>query len=776
MRAGLLGRFAAAVVIGSLLFAASASANTITVDSTADTTGGPSICTLRDAINTANKTPSGPFVTYGNCATPDITGADTIDFNLGAGAHTIQLGSQLPPVVHTATITGPGAALLKVQGEVDAAISPEAYPIFETDSDASFGGAPSSLTLEDMTIAKGSRGVFENSGAAITLNAVTVSGNISAATAVGSSGARGAGVESAFGGPVTINDSTITGNSATATTTGAGVIPDVFTQASGAAIDMTQGGTLTITDSTVSGNHTTANGNQTASANGVIYESGEQSVTVTRSTVSGNTTTAAVSEAGGAGSSRAAGGGIYLAGGNNHLTLDRATVSGNSATATAAQSGDGSATGGGVVMVWFFATPPTGSAVGSTIAGNAVSGAGSGSVLGSNIDTSIGDPSTFNSKNTIIAAGTGAANCFQEGDGDYTSSGYNIDSGTSCLGTPTTGDQVNTLTGLGPLQDNGGVQDNGDPVLTRAPALNSPAVDKGTNTGIGATTDQRGTNFDRTFDMSPTNASDGTDIGAFEQQLRQNPGTITFAGSTQWGTTGFSDEFTLTNLTGNSITPNALAFSGTNPGDFELSNDTCSNTLVTNKAGCTVDVAFHPVSSGNGARTATLPLATNLTPALSIAVDGTTSEYFTVAPAPHDFGSTLIDTPTGATQFTVTNSGPGTSGAMAATLTGANASEFGITQDNCTGLTLSASGSCTVFVRFAPASAGAKAATLAVAQAGGTPQTSALTGTATTPVTPPPNTNTGPTGQRAAALKKCKKKKSAKARKKCKQKAKKLPV
>lgn len=44
-----------------------------------------------------------------------------------------------------------------------------------------------------------------------------------------------------------------------------------------------------------------------------------------------------------------------------------------------------------------------------------------------------------------------------------------------------------------------------------------------------------------------------------------------------------------------------------------------------------------------------------------------------------------------------------------------------------------------------------------------------------TVASPPPST-TGPTGQRAAALKKCKKKKSAKARKKCKAKAKKLPV
>jgi hypothetical protein len=45
-------------------------------------------------------------------------------------------------------------------------------------------------------------------------------------------------------------------------------------------------------------------------------------------------------------------------------------------------------------------------------------------------------------------------------------------------------------------------------------------------------------------------------------------------------------------------------------------------------------------------------------------------------------------------------------------------------------------------------------------------------------VTPPPpsGNSTGPTGQRAAALKKCKKKKSAQARTKCKKKAKRLPV
>jgi hypothetical protein len=39
-----------------------------------------------------------------------------------------------------------------------------------------------------------------------------------------------------------------------------------------------------------------------------------------------------------------------------------------------------------------------------------------------------------------------------------------------------------------------------------------------------------------------------------------------------------------------------------------------------------------------------------------------------------------------------------------------------------------------------------------------------------------PTASTGPTGKRAAALKKCKKKHSHKAKKKCKKKARKLPV
>lgn len=762
-------RSAAAAVIGTLLFASAASANTITVDSPADTTGG-SICTLRDAINSANYNSLVPPPTFGSCASGSVLSPDTINFSLGAGQHTIQLTSVLPSIANDTTITGPGSGLLTVRGELGVAD----YPVMPIDDE---GTAPfPTVTLDGMTLTHGSKGITVGAALALTLNDATVSGNTFADTQSGTSIVGGAGITDTGGADITINGSTISGNSATATTTGPGGCCGVFTFAKGGAINMSQG-SLSIDGSTISGNTTAAHGNQTANATGSIYDEG--AVVITGSTISGNNVTATVSEADGAGDSRASGGGIYVQGGGNELSLDRSTVSGNSATATAAQGGDATATGGGVQVVQTFATTGSNLAAGSTIANNAVSGAGSGTALGSNVDTSLSDPGTFTSENTIITSGSGAANCATEGSGGFSSSGYNIDSGTSCLGTPATGDQVNTLTGLGALQDNGGVQGNGDPVLTRAPALNSPAVDKGTNTGIVDTTDERGAGFPRTFDMNPANATDGTDIGAFEQSIVQDPadpGTFTFSPQ-RWGTASNVQSAFLTNQTGNNVTPGTLTRGGTNAGDFQLSGDNCSNALMVTKGICGVNVSFVPVSAGNGTKNATLSLPTGVAPTTSIALTGDATEYISVVPAPKNFGSTQVGTPTGATQFTVTNAGPGTSGTFAAaTLSGVNASEFGITADTCIGQTLGSGLTCTVSVRFAPTSAGAKTATLNVTGTPGGTSSSALSGTGTSPAPPPPPpATTTTTGQRAAALKKCKKKKG-KAKKKCTAKAKKLPV
>jgi len=84
-----------------------AHAITLTVNSKLDTSGNPSICTLRDAITAANTNTA-----TAGCAT-GVAGLDTIGFNLGSGCNVllcqILLGSTLPTVVEDLNINGAGS-------------------------------------------------------------------------------------------------------------------------------------------------------------------------------------------------------------------------------------------------------------------------------------------------------------------------------------------------------------------------------------------------------------------------------------------------------------------------------------------------------------------------------------------------------------------------------------------------------------------------------------------------------------------------------------------
>ncbi|MGA9720943.1 MAG: CSLREA domain-containing protein [Candidatus Binatus sp.] len=103
-------RYALAAVALTFLFVAipaSARAATITVNSTMDDTNAGH-CTLREAITSANGTSSG----IGNCTTG--TGTDTIEFTVTG---TITLGSTLPSIANTLTITGPtGSSGITISG------------------------------------------------------------------------------------------------------------------------------------------------------------------------------------------------------------------------------------------------------------------------------------------------------------------------------------------------------------------------------------------------------------------------------------------------------------------------------------------------------------------------------------------------------------------------------------------------------------------------------------------------------------------------------------
>src|SRR6266542_1471200 len=89
------------------LTAATAGASTIVVNSAADTVANDGLCTLREALNSANtNTASG--ATPGECiAGQALPTVDTIAFDIpGDGVHTISPASALPPISQAVFLDG----------------------------------------------------------------------------------------------------------------------------------------------------------------------------------------------------------------------------------------------------------------------------------------------------------------------------------------------------------------------------------------------------------------------------------------------------------------------------------------------------------------------------------------------------------------------------------------------------------------------------------------------------------------------------------------------
>src|SRR5438552_2371470 len=221
----------------------------------------------------------------------------------------------------------------------------------------------------------------------------------------------------------------------------------------GGGIDNENNDTLVITNCIISGN--------TAGLGGGMFNGGP--LTIGSTTVSGN--------------SAANGGGIYNSGGGM-ATITNSTVSGNSA-----------GEGGGIFNIGVFAI------TNSTLSNNSASLAGG---VFNNEVLQIGD--------TILNMGASGANI--SNFGTVTSLGYNLssDDGGGLLTGP--GDQVNTDSLLGPLQNNGG------PTFTHSLLPGSPAIDAGDpNFAPPPFSDQRGSGFDRVVNGR-------IDIGSFEVQTQ----------------------------------------------------------------------------------------------------------------------------------------------------------------------------------------------------------------------------------------------------------------
>jgi len=220
--------------------------------------------------------------------------------------------------------------------------------------------------------------------------------------------------------------------------------------------------------------------------------------------------------------------------------------------------------------------------------------------------------------------------------------------------------------------------------------------------------------------------------------LQVSPTSLAF-GSQSEGTSSVLQTVTITNPAGG-ITAglSGISITGTNKSDFVL-DDPCGPNLGAGGS-CIVSVSFSPAASQPaGSRSATLnvpggsPAAVPLTGMAAVA-------GISIAPSSINFGSATACSiaPCGAgtpETLTVYNNGTGPLAFNGVSVGGTNAGDFVLGQNSCAAGSTAPGGTCTIQVMFAPVCVNVPAARSAaltlVDNAPGSPQTIALSGTAT---------------------------------------------
>jgi hypothetical protein len=156
---------------------------------------------------------------------------------------------------------------------------------------------------------------------------------------------------------------------------------------------------------------------------------------------------------------------------------------------------------------------------------------------------------------------------------------------------------------------------------------------------------------------------------------------------------------------------------GGDSGSFQLVAENCSGELQP-AASCSAQVRFTPLSAG--AKVARLAFFGDSDAGAQVMLMGEgVAPTVTLAPSAFDFGAQAAGGKSTAHGFVVRNDGATPLQLDGAAIVGADLDQFALAGDDCTGETLAPGAQCLVSVRFAPDSAGAKAAKLRIASGSG---------------------------------------------------------
>jgi FtsP/CotA-like multicopper oxidase with cupredoxin domain len=205
------------------------------------------------------------------------------------------------------------------------------------------------------------------------------------------------------------------------------------------------------------------------------------------------------------------------------------------------------------------------------------------------------------------------------------------------------------------------------------------------------------------------------------------PTTLAF-GNQVVGTTSGAMTTTLSNTGTAPLTVNSILATGTNAGDFVVTNN-CGGSVAIGGS-CTISVKFAPTATG--ARSASISISSNdsLHSPLTVSLTGT-GILIGVNPSAAGFGALNVGVTSSPQTVTLTNNTTNLLMISSFSITGANPSDFA-QLNNCSGSRLAAGTSCTITIRFTPGAAGARSATLTVIGNGPNNPTVALSGTGIT--------------------------------------------
>jgi hypothetical protein len=190
---------------------------------------------------------------------------------------------------------------------------------------------------------------------------------------------------------------------------------------------------------------------------------------------------------------------------------------------------------------------------------------------------------------------------------------------------------------------------------------------------IGIVFDPTNTGFRQAFlNIEASDAADNIEVPlsgtATAPQISPKSGFVASFGSQQVGQPGTPVTVGISNPGDSNLQLGALSLAGTDPSDFTISGDQCSNKTVGPGGQCTVTLSARPHSAGvkgvtlvvpNDAYTTVQGGNATLTGTVNLTFNVTaTAPAITVTPAAPSFGNQLVGEPSASQQVTISDTGP----------------------------------------------------------------------------------------------------------------------